>query len=216
MQNIFFIKKRIFWRKCHIWPPGVLMYGLTPWGNGIYFEKLLICFNFNMTFAKIIQDFSPLYALPPLYTNPLYTWKNYPSPFKEISRACKQGMLHWFYLNITVTKMLLNFFKCWSKSFFFKSSSDLWMSPKKTKSSQTLKKTEKRKYQFLSISNLKKSNAKPKRDFGVNFMKFHKNVVRYMHVFCVRTLGCANFCPNLTDRFQIIKKTITLTDSTYP
>ena len=127
----------------------------------------------------------------PLYNPPLYI-KMTP-PFKEISRACKppplykggggQGMLHWFYLNITVTKMLLNFFKCWSKSFFFKSSSDLWMSPKKTKSSQTLKKTEKRKYQFLSISNLKKSNAKPKRDFGVNFMKFHKNVVRYMHVF---------------------------------
>ena len=32
------------------------MYGLTPWGKGIYFEELLICFNFNMTFAIIIQD----------------------------------------------------------------------------------------------------------------------------------------------------------------
>ena len=32
------------------------MYGLNPWGKGIYFEELLICFNFSMTFAMIIQD----------------------------------------------------------------------------------------------------------------------------------------------------------------
>ena len=29
---------------------------LAP-GNDIYFEEVLICFNFDMTFAMIIQDF---------------------------------------------------------------------------------------------------------------------------------------------------------------
>ena len=33
------------------------MHTLTLRENGIYFEELLICFNFNMTFAMIIQDF---------------------------------------------------------------------------------------------------------------------------------------------------------------
>ena len=47
-------------------------------------------------------------------------------------------------------------------------------------------------------------------------MKFHKNVVSYMHVFCERTLDCANFCAKVTDRFLIIKKRITLTPSSYP
>ena len=35
----------------------LLLYGLTPWGNGTYFGEILLCFNFNMTFAMIIQDF---------------------------------------------------------------------------------------------------------------------------------------------------------------
>ncbi len=33
------------------------MYGLTPWGDGIYFEELLLCFNLIMTFVMIIQDY---------------------------------------------------------------------------------------------------------------------------------------------------------------
>jgi len=33
------------------------MHTLTLRENGIYFEELLICFNFNMTFAMIIKDF---------------------------------------------------------------------------------------------------------------------------------------------------------------
>ena len=33
------------------------MYGLTPLGKGIYFEELLICFNFNMTSFINIQYF---------------------------------------------------------------------------------------------------------------------------------------------------------------
>ena len=32
------------------------MYGLTPWSDGIFFEEILLCFNFNMTFAMIIED----------------------------------------------------------------------------------------------------------------------------------------------------------------
>ena len=36
-------------------PPGTYVLNY-PWGKGIYFEELLICFNFNMTFAMIIQD----------------------------------------------------------------------------------------------------------------------------------------------------------------
>ena len=43
-------------KKIQTWPLVVLMYGLTPWGKGICFEELLICFNFNMTFATIIQN----------------------------------------------------------------------------------------------------------------------------------------------------------------
>ena len=50
-----FVKKRIFCIKHNFWPPGVSIYGLTPWGNGIYFEQLLICINFNMTFVINIQ-----------------------------------------------------------------------------------------------------------------------------------------------------------------
>jgi len=51
----YFVKKRIFCIKHNIWPPGVSIYGLTPWGNGIYFEQLSICINFNMTFVINIQ-----------------------------------------------------------------------------------------------------------------------------------------------------------------
>ena len=52
-----FCKKRIFCIKHNIWPPGVSMYGLTPLRNGINFEQLLICINFNMTFIINIQYF---------------------------------------------------------------------------------------------------------------------------------------------------------------
>ena len=52
-----FCKKRIFCIKHNIWPPGVSMYGLSPMGNGINFEQLLICINFNMTFIINIQYF---------------------------------------------------------------------------------------------------------------------------------------------------------------
>ena len=52
-NSYIFIKIRIFCQKRHIWPPGVLMYGLTPWCDGIFFEELLICFNFSMTFVMI-------------------------------------------------------------------------------------------------------------------------------------------------------------------
>ena len=40
---------------CMAFPPGegVLMYGLPPWCDGIFFEELLICFNFSMTFVMI-------------------------------------------------------------------------------------------------------------------------------------------------------------------
>jgi hypothetical protein len=51
-----FVKICIFCIKRHIWPPGMPMYGLTPWGDGIFFKELLICFNFVMTFVMIIQD----------------------------------------------------------------------------------------------------------------------------------------------------------------
>ncbi len=52
----FFLQICIFYLTCDIWPPGVPMYGLTPWSDGIFFEEQLIRFNFSMTYVMIIQD----------------------------------------------------------------------------------------------------------------------------------------------------------------
>ena len=59
----FIVKIPIFCQKRHIWPPGVLMYALTPWGNAINFEELLIFFNFGMNYVMIVQDWGGKLAI---------------------------------------------------------------------------------------------------------------------------------------------------------
>ena len=53
--KMFFLNIHMFPKILH-WTPRVPMYEHTSWG-GVFSKEVLICFNFSMTFIKIIQDY---------------------------------------------------------------------------------------------------------------------------------------------------------------
>jgi hypothetical protein len=57
----FGVKLEHLYQNMHILPktslltPGVPMYGLIPWSDGIFFKEQLIYFNFGKTFVMIFH-----------------------------------------------------------------------------------------------------------------------------------------------------------------